>query len=210
MRKLENGFSIPINSGYYIPHATFSYFVSLITKDYSVMGKLSDFISVKAFLFHNDEKRFLQLYRKYTPMLYPFLLRSLNFNNYITEEIVQETWVRVVQNLNRFKWNSSFKTWLFGIAINVKKEFLRERDKTTDNFTGSDSELGRQNMNENIDLENAMSSLPEGYKNIFMLHDVHGFKHREISAMLGIKVGTSRSQLSHARAALRKFLMEKN
>ena len=174
--------------------------------------KISDFINVNAFLLRNDEKRFLKLYRKYTPILYPFILRSLNYNHYMTEEIIQETWVRAVQNLKFFKWKSSLQTWLFGIAINVKKEFLRSKEKEHVEINSIEDKISYEDAgsSERFDLENAISALPDGYKNVLMLHDVYGFKHKEISEMLGIKIGTSKSQLSHARAAMQKFLTEKN
>ena len=176
------------------------------------MEKFSDIISVNAFLLKNDEKHFLKLYRKYTPILYPFILRSLNYNHYLTEEIIQETWVRVVQSLRSFKWKSSFQTWLFGIAINVKREFTRSKENEhveINSFKEKTIDEDKTSL-EKLDLENAVAALPEGYKNVLMLHDIYGFKHKEISEILGIKEGTSKSQLSHARAAMQKFLSEKN
>lgn len=174
------------------------------------MKKIVDLINITAFLLNNDERYFLPLYRKYTPMLYQFLLKSLNSNHYIVEEIIQETWVRVIQNLTTFKWRSSFKTWLFGIAINIKKEFLRENSSIKNEYFQLNPIPDNGYKPDSIDLDKAMATLPEGYKNIFILHDVQGFKHREIAEILGIEIGTSKSQLSRARSAMRKFLTEKN
>ncbi len=192
---------------------TCNHFAKEITNNiytYISMKKIVDLINITAFLLNNDERYFLPLYRKYTPMLYQFLLKSLNSNHYIVEEIIQETWVRVIQNLTTFKWRSSFKTWLFGIAINIKKEFLRENSSIKNEYFQLNPIPDNGYKPDSIDLDKAMATLPEGYKNIFILHDVQGFKHREIAEILGIEIGTSKSQLSRARSAMRKFLTEKN
>ena len=60
-----------------------------------------------------------------------------------------------------------------------------------------------------IALENAIEQLPDGYKNVFMLHDVQGFEHEEVARILGCSVGTSKSQLHKARLKLQKLLKKK-
>jgi len=60
-----------------------------------------------------------------------------------------------------------------------------------------------------IALENAIQQLPEGYKNVFVLHDVEGYEHEEVARILGCSVGTSKSQLHKARLKLRKLLQKK-
>jgi RNA polymerase sigma-70 factor (ECF subfamily) len=57
-----------------------------------------------------------------------------------------------------------------------------------------------------VDLERAIAELPESAREVFVLHEIHGYTHQEVGDLLGIEVGTSKSQLHHAREALREFL----
>ncbi len=92
------------------------------------------------------------------------------------------------------------------------KQFIRSKENEHVEVSSYEEKIidDDKTSMEKLDLENAVAALPGGYKNVFMLHDIYGFKHKEISKMLGIKEGTSKSQLSHARAAMEKFLSEKN
>jgi RNA polymerase sigma-70 factor (ECF subfamily) len=57
-----------------------------------------------------------------------------------------------------------------------------------------------------MDFEEALANLPDGARQVFVLHDVEGYRHEEIAQMLGVVPGTSKSQLHHARMALRRYL----
>jgi RNA polymerase sigma-70 factor (ECF subfamily) len=126
------------------------------------------------------------------------------------EDAVQETWIRVCQALDRFRWESTFSTWLLGIGLNVARDHIRRNARSI--------ELDMENLpdppgpvdvpEDRIDLERSISLLPDGYRTVLVLHDVEGMKHEDVADKLGITVGTSKSQLSKARQALRVLLAE--
>ena len=122
---------------------------------------------------------------------------------------MQRAWIRAVEGLGAFAWRSSLATWLGGIAINCAKELWRiERrelvtDQEPDPGTARSLSLSAEDR---IDLERAIEGLPHGYRQVFVLHDLEGYTHEEIGALLGIESGTSKSQLSHARRRLRAVL----
>lgn len=155
-----------------------------------------------------DERAFRSLYRRYTPMLYPFVLRVLGGSVADAEDVVQETWVRAVKQLGKFRWESSLRTWLTAIALNLSREVLRKRGRDRTEELTPDHVLparpGRDH--ERLDLESAIARLPSGYRTVLVLHDIEGFTHEEISQQLAIAVGTSKSQLFDARRAMRALL----
>ena len=115
------------------------------------------------------------------------------------------------QRLGQFRGDSAFGTWLFRLAINVilsRREVVATRARRhvddadlvdTLSAKSSSPELG-------VDFEAAMERLPPGMRQIFVLHDIEGYKHDEIAAMLGIAQGTSKSQLHRVRMILRRYL----
>jgi len=157
----------------------------------------------------SDETSFRTLYRSHTPDLYRFVVRILGGGDPEAEEAVQMTWVVAVQNLADFRWESSLRTWLAGIALNACREIRRRRIRDRVPFgsetQGEAGSTPRQD-GERMDLERALESLPEGYREVLVLHDVEGYTHEEIAGLLGIDRGTSKSQLSRARKALRARL----
>ncbi|MGD8319322.1 MAG: sigma-70 family RNA polymerase sigma factor [Gemmatimonadota bacterium] len=154
-----------------------------------------------------DEGAFRALYRRHTPSLYPFVLRILGHVEADAEDAVQDTWLKAVRALPRFRWESSFRTWLLGIGLNVAREALRRRARSDGANAGRrEAAVLPPPTAARLDLERAIASLPEGYRTVLLLHDVEGFTHPEISDRLDIAIGTSRSQLHHARRALRRML----
>jgi RNA polymerase sigma-70 factor (ECF subfamily) len=151
-----------------------------------------------------DERAFRELYRLHTPRIYRIASRLLGDPSG-AEDVVQETWIRAAQGLPGFRWEARLSTWLAGIAINRCRETLRERRRGVS--PGSETSLGRgPSEGEKIDLERAVNALPNGYREVLVLHDVHGYTHEQIAALLGIEVGTSKSQLSRARRTVRETL----
>jgi RNA polymerase sigma factor (sigma-70 family) len=154
-----------------------------------------------------DEVAFRALYRRHTPALLPFVLRILGGAEADAEDVVQDTWVRAVRALPRFRWESSLRTWLMGIGLNRAREVLRARSRArTDGAEGAEVPVPPPPTAERLDLERAIACLPDGYRTVLLLHDVEGFTHPEISQRLDIAIGTSRSQLHHARRTLRRLL----
>lgn len=155
-----------------------------------------------------DERAFRELYRRHAPALYQLVLRMLGGDTADAEDVVQETWIRAVRQLSKFRWESSLRTWLSAIGLNLARETLRKRARVrAEEF---DERLGLAARpvrdGERIDLERAIARLPNGYRAVLVLHDVEGFTHEEISRQLQIAVGTSKSQLFDARRAVRSLL----
>src|SRR5213594_854530 len=92
----------------------------------SVTNESGDRELVAAFLSLSDEASFRSLYRAHTPGLYRLALRVLGGRGPDAEEVVQATWIRAVEGLRFFRWQSSLRTWLAGIALNCCREVLRQ------------------------------------------------------------------------------------
>ena len=154
-----------------------------------------------------DEAAFRVLYRRHTPALLPFVLRVLGGSEADAEDVVQDTWVRAVRALPRFRWESSLRTWLLGIGLNRAREILRRHARSPAPAPEHvEPWVPPPPTGERLDLERAIACLPDGYRTVLLLHDVEGFSHPEISERLDIAIGTSRSQLHHARRTLRRLL----
>jgi RNA polymerase sigma-70 factor (ECF subfamily) len=167
-------------------------------------GDLADRQRVAAFLASRDEEAFREIYRTHTPVLYRIALRVLSRDAPGAEDAVQLAWMRGVRGLAGFRWESSLRTWLIGIVIRCCRESYRGGESREMEVTDAASRATARA--ERIDLERAVAALPQGYREILVLHDVEGYSHREIAAWLGIAEGTSKSQLSHARRAVRRRL----
>lgn len=124
----------------------------------------------------------------------------------VAEDIVQESWVVAIQSLDRFAGKASFKTWLTGILINKFREHQRKNRDTVSLAVLVQRPTAAKSQNLSIDLKNAILQLPDGYREVLTLHDIEGFKHKEIARLLNIKEGTSKSQLFQARKAMRQLL----
>jgi RNA polymerase sigma-70 factor (ECF subfamily) len=128
-----------------------------------------------------------------------------------TDELTQDVFVRVWQKLGSFRGESSFTTWLHRLAVNVVIE--RFRAETARRQRLHDGEeifetLSGPNASRDLpmDFDAALEKLPDGAREIFVLHDVEGYKHHEIGSLLGISPGTSKAQLHRARMMLRQHL----
>ncbi len=127
------------------------------------------------------------------------------------DELTQDIFVRVWQKLGSFRGDSAFGTWLHRLAVNVVIERFRtdtaRRQRLIDGeaiFETLSAPPRRRDVS--MDFEAALEKLPDGAREIFVLHDVEGYKHTEIAALLGISSGTSKAQLHRARMMLRKHL----
>jgi RNA polymerase sigma-70 factor (ECF subfamily) len=167
---------------------------------------------IKAVLEQGDEQAFRVLYRRHTPRLLGFVSRLLPMTNPESEDIVQETWIRACERLERFQWRSSFSTWLLGIGLNIIRDKLR-RNKSCDTMIENlTSDALRQNdvHDVRIDLDRAIQLLPNEFRMVMVLHDIEGLTHKEISERLKIPIGTAKSQLFRARRMIREWLSDKN
>jgi len=153
-----------------------------------------------------DEAAFRVLYRRHTPALYRLALRLGGGDAPWAEELVQRAWIKAVEGLRSFGWRSSLSTWLGGIAINCARELWREARTRGEAPLEEIPAASPRGADERMDLERAIERLPDGYRRVFVLHDVEGYTHEEIGDLLGIETGTSKSQLARARQRLRAAL----
>lgn len=167
---------------------------------------LTDRWLVGKFLAQRDEPSFRHLYHRHTPSLYQLSLRLVGWNVHDAEDVVQEVWIKAVEKFAAFRWESSLRTFLCGIAINCCRELNRRRSGQHETILPEEMAASPIGELEQIDLEHAIASLPDGYRHVLVLHDIEGYTHEEIGSMLNIEVGTSKSQLSHSRSAMRKAL----
>lgn len=129
----------------------------------------------------------------------------------LADEVTQDVFVRTWRKLASFRGEAAFGTWLHRVAINVilgrrkKLGIARERFVNGEPVLRGLSEkpLGTETA---IDFESALATLPDGARQVFVLHDMEGYKHDEIAEMLEISSGTSKSQLHRARMILRDYM----
>ena len=175
-----------------------------------------------AYLFSRDEAAFRALYGRHAPSLWRMALRLARGVEEDARELVQETWVRAARRLEGFRWESSFRTWLVGIALNCAREQGRRagREIAVEDVealtpvgipsisVSAPVAMSGPSAVEPIDLERAIDALPGGYRRVLVLHDLEGYTHEEIGRLLGVEPGTSKSQLHRARARVRARLAE--
>jgi len=156
-----------------------------------------------------DESAFRGLYRRHTPRLFQLALRLLAGDQAEAEDVVQETWIKAVERLDGFRWESELGTWLHAIAVNLSREALRRRGSRREVEWPEEEEpaaVPPPETIEPVDLEAAIAALPPGYRTVFVLHDVEGHTHEAIAQELGVTPGTTKSQLFRARRAVRARL----
>jgi RNA polymerase sigma-70 factor (ECF subfamily) len=157
-----------------------------------------------------DQDAFHTLYREHAGRVYALCLR-LSGDRGAAEELTQDVFVRVWQKLRTFRGESAFSTWVHRLATNVALMAQRSRARRERRVNpvedpaiydrGVAPTAGAQ-----IDLDQALARLPNGAREVFVLHDVEGYGHAEIGRLLGIAEGTSKAQLFRARRLLRGML----
>ena len=157
-----------------------------------------------------DERALRQLWSRYSPHI-DAVVRRLAGDPDLAADIAQDVWVQIFRALGSYRGDSQFSTWAHRIAVNRTLNALRrvrrlERVEVemNDDAAVVDDDPDRAFVAASI--EDAMQHLPTGARTVFMLHDVEGWKHEEISAELGMAVGSSKAQLHRARGLLRRAL----
>jgi len=132
----------------------------------------------------------------------------------LARDFTQETFIRAFERLDTFRGESAFSTWLHSIATTVALNGLRKvkrfRKREADIEEADAVTVSRKHAEPDLKrrLAQAIGALPDGYRTVFLLHDVEGYTHEEIGAALAIESGTSKAQLSRARAKLRLALAD--
>lgn len=156
-----------------------------------------------------DVRAFEMLYRRHAGRIHA-TCRRLAGNAADAEELTQKAFLRAWESLPRFRGASRFGTWLHRIAVNVALSHLRRAVREAERLqSGGDDATGVApdgDPGAGMDLERAIAALPDGAREVFVLHEVEGYGHGEIAALTGIAVGTSKAQLHRARSLLREAL----
>jgi RNA polymerase sigma-70 factor (ECF subfamily) len=164
---------------------------------------------------------FEQLYGLHCRRVYSLCLRMAG-DPTDAEDLTQEAFLQMFRKVHTFRGESSFSTWLHRLTVNVVLMRIRKKrhvEKSLDAMFEPEEEskvpvefgapdLRLSGMLDHLNLDRAIDQLPEGYKEMFILHDVQGYEHKEIAAILGCSIGNSKSQLFKARLRLRDLLRE--
>jgi len=160
-----------------------------------------------------ESSAFERLYEEHLGRTYALALRMLT-DTRRAEEVTQDVFVRAWEKLGSFEFRSSFGTWLHRLAVNLILGELRSTRRREDRVTPvEDLELFEREIREampdtKLDLERAIAALPDGAKEILILHDIEGYRYREIAEMAEIAEGTVKSQLNRARRLVREALLK--
>jgi RNA polymerase sigma-70 factor (ECF subfamily) len=162
---------------------------------------------LSAFTRDRSDRIFLALYDRHAPAMYALACRLMGARDADAADALQDAWTRALTRLDQFRAESSLRTWLCGFVVNCCRERFRgPLFELHDESSVSSVRSSELRVLETIDVERALRSLPDGYRAVVVLHDVEGYTHREIALALGIDEGTSKSQLSRGREALRRRL----
>jgi len=166
-----------------------------------------------------DPAAFEYLYRAQSRGVYNLCLRMLK-NRSDAEDLTQQVFLRLFKKIGTFRGDSCLSTWLYRVTVNAVLMHLR-RCKRTEALDASPEDDGQDGAAarevgaddaallgsvDRVNLRRAIGKLPAGYRRLFVLHDVLGYKHTEIAGMLQCSSGGSKSQLHRARKRLRELL----
>lgn len=150
------------------------------------------------------------VYEKYAGIMLGICLRYLK-NQMDAEDVMLSGFVRIFQHVGQFENKGSFEGWMKRVVINEALGFLRKKEPLhlaiDKDHIQLPSEASAESDLAAEDLVNLLHELPAGYRTVFNLYAIEGYSHKEIADMLDITEGTSKSQLSKARALLQKWLV---
>ena len=162
-----------------------------------------------------DMAAFEEVYRTYHRRVYAQCLRMTR-SVAEAEDLTQEVFIQLYRKLKTFRGDSLFTSWLHRLTANAvlmhfrkvaaRPELATDDTETLSSFAGAAPNHNNSSVIDRIALEEAIQQLSPGYRAVFILHDMEGYEHHQISQMLGCAVGTSKSQLHKARMKLRRLL----
>jgi RNA polymerase sigma-70 factor (ECF subfamily) len=160
----------------------------------------------------NDATAQKELYDTYKGVLFGICFRYMK-NKEDAEDVFIEAFYKILSKIHKFKGDGSFEGWMKRIVVNESLMALRKKN----NLSMAVEIMDFHNVEEKTalddllleDLMSAINELPVGYRTVFNLYEVDGFKHREIAEQLGISINTSKSQLILAKRRLREFVKKK-
>lgn len=158
-----------------------------------------------------DRSSFERLYRMHAGGVYGLCLR-LTRKPQEAEDMTQEVFVRAWEKLESFRAPGHFPAWLKRVAVNLTITARRtvarrgEPQPLFEDYAVPEEDRGSPTSGARMDLEKAIAALPGGARTVFVLHDIHGYRHSEIAEMTGTAQGTTKAQLHRARRRLRETL----
>jgi len=168
---------------------------------------------------NGDAAGFEYLYRSMSKKIYAMCVRMLK-NKADAEDLTQQVFLQLFRKIGSFRGESRFSTWAYRVAFNQVLMHLRRKKsveaqpldavrsdgQTERSFEHDPVDTSMTSAPERLNLKRAIRRLPEGYRRIFLLHDVMGYGHHEIAALVGCSIGTSKSQAHKARRRLQRLL----
>jgi RNA polymerase sigma-70 factor (ECF subfamily) len=158
-----------------------------------------------------DQRSFEALYRTHAGRVFGICMRMANDRDE-AETWAQDAWVRAWERLDTFRGESAFPSWLHRVTVNLILDRKRRDARRMNGLKRIARDARPSSVPPDrggelrLDLSRAVATLPEGARTVFLLHDVEGYKHREIADRLGVAVGTVKAQLHRARRLLREAL----
>jgi RNA polymerase sigma-70 factor (ECF subfamily) len=158
-----------------------------------------------------DQQAFAQLYHRHVGRVHAVCRRMAGDIPH-AEELTQAVFVKLWEKLALFRGDSAFGTWLHRLTVNtVLTDFRTTRRRearvfSTDDPTALETPATSPGAGLRLDLEQAIASLPPRARVVFVLHDVEGYTHEEIAALLELQTGTTKAQLHRARQLLQEAL----
>lgn len=160
-----------------------------------------------------DRRMQEELYRRFSPKMYAVCLRYAG-NSDDARDLLQEGFIKVYKNLHRFRAEGSFEGWMRRVFVNTSIEYFRKKSiqlssvSDKEENTIEDADISAIDALAEKDIINIIQELSPGYRAVFNLYVVEGYSHKEISEMLGISEGTSKSQLARAKSVLQKKISQ--
>jgi RNA polymerase sigma-70 factor, ECF subfamily len=169
-----------------------------------------------------DSSAFERLYRSHSPRVYAVCLRMIG-DPTEAEDLTQEAFLLLLRKIHTFRGESALSTWLHRLTVNLVLMHRRKKSppivsieaaaNPDDQTDSSEIDIGTRDLLlegsiDRVNLARCIARLSAGYRTMFVLHDIQGYEHHEIAAILGRSVGDSKSQLHKARARLRELLHE--
>jgi RNA polymerase sigma-70 factor (ECF subfamily) len=154
------------------------------------------------------------LYKRYNGLLYGVCLRYTK-SQQEAEDILQETFVKIYRHIGKYSMEKSFEGWIRRIAINTAITTYRKQLKHAYQEDITDPAFAKYDVDDHGDCDytreellSCIQALPDGYRTVFNMYVVEGYKHKEIAEMLDIDINTSKSQLSRAKKYLQRELIQ--
>ena len=178
-------------------------------------SKLEDNLLIKRYL-DGDEEAFAILYEKYKKVLYSFYLKSLSGDGALADDLFQQTWVKVIKALPKYKDQQTFLAWLMMIGRNTMLDHFRKvnrkkESELDDSYMGEakvelpSQKMGRNELEQKV--EEVLDSLPSEQREVYLLRQ-SGVSFKDIAVMQDVTLNTALGRMHYAVTKLKKTLKD--